>query len=110
MTKRKDQFENEEEMIQNILNHFDFQKCNEVMTLLNWKWFLGNYMGIPTIEDMKKSSVERLRNAIKGCKETRGLDIYCVSSGGFKASACKNRYGHITFIKLEFVLTEWDES
>lgn len=99
----------EEKMIGEIIQEFDFEKCHKAMTALNWGWFS---VGVPTIDMLKSSAIHRLRSAIDGVKDKEnGLSVnetYFSSSGGLKGSAWKNRYGHVTGIKLEFVLTEWD--
>ena len=96
-------------MIDEIIQEFDFERCYTAMNTLNWEWFSR---GIPTVEILKESAIERLRSAIKGVKDKENRlstnDVYFSSSGGLKGSAWKNRYGHVAGIKLEFVLTEWD--
>jgi hypothetical protein len=96
----------EESMIQEIIDNFDFGKCQEVMEMTNWVWIS---VGIPTVNHLIDSARQRLRNAINSCKdkEISHKTVYHVSSGGLKASAIKNRYGHIIWISLEFVLTDW---
>ena len=97
----------EEKMIQEVLEYFDFQKCRKVMLQLNWTW--GITGRVPTTEDLKVSAKERLKNAIKVAKESKNSNVtYFSSSGGLKGNAWVNRYGHIEGVKLEFVLTEWD--
>ena len=99
----------EEKMIDNVLEHFDFNKCVLTMSLLNWEWF---NRGVPTVEILKKSAAERLRSAMEGVKDKENRlsvnEAYFSSSGGLKGTAWKNRYGHVAGIKLEFVLTDWD--
>ena len=99
----------EEKMIDDVLRHFDFRKCRNAMESLNWEWFSR---GIPTVEMLKESAIERLRSAMKGVKDKENRlsvnESYFCSSGGLKGTAWKNRYGHVAGIKLEFVLTEWD--
>jgi hypothetical protein len=105
--KRSPKF-TKEKIVENILENFDFDKCRTVMDSLNWEWF---NTGVPTVDDLKKSAVERIESAINGLldKENRlsSTDYYFSSSGGFKATAWKNRYGHLESINLEFVLTDW---
>jgi len=77
-----------EKMIEDVLEHFDFDKCQYVMKQLNWQWF-GR--GIPTIDELKYSARQRLESAIAGAldrKDTLPLNSYYFSSSG--------------------VLTEWD--
>jgi len=99
----------EEKMINDVIEHFDFDRCFLTMTLLKWEWF-GR--GIPTIDMLKESAKERLRSAMKGVKDKENKlstnECYFSSSGGLKGTAWKNRYGHVAGIKLEFVLAEWD--
>jgi hypothetical protein len=52
-----------------------------------------------------------MQNAINGClgnRSCRPNETYMSSTGGFKAVAIKNKYNHLEFLKLEFVLTEWE--
>lgn len=97
-----------EKMIQDILDNFDFEKCHRVMKSLNWTWLRG----IPNVDDLKQSARSRLECAIEGVlnrKDTLPSNYYYFcSSGGLKATAWKNRYGHLEAINLEFVVTEWD--
>jgi hypothetical protein len=99
----------EEKMIDEIIQEFDFERCYNVMNTLNWQW-AGT--GIPNINMLKESAINRLRTAIKGVKDKENRisvnETYFSSSGGLKGTAWKNRYGHVVGIKLEFVLTEWD--
>lgn len=99
----------ENKMIDDIIENFDFFKCYGIMNVLNWQW-RGD--GVPTIEMLKSSAVNRLRSAIDGVKDKENKVAadceYHSSSGGLKATAWKNRYGHIEGVRLEFVLTEWD--
>jgi hypothetical protein len=98
-----------EKMIEDVLEHFDFDKCYLAMKALKWQWFS---VGIPSVEDLKYSARERLESAIKGATDKKDIlplnSYYVSSSGGLKATAWRNRYGHLDAINLEFVLTEWD--
>lgn len=97
-----------QKMIDEVIENFDFEKCHKTMTLLGWEW-LG---GVPTIERLKHAAVERLNSAIEGALDKKDIlplnSCYFCSSGGLKATAWRNRYFHLAFIRLEFVLTEWD--
>lgn len=96
-------------MIKEIIECFNFEKCHKVMVALDWGWW-GE--GTPSIERMKESATNRLNDAIEGVlnreNNTRSDVPYIVSSGGFKATAYKNRYGYLDFIKLEFVVADWE--
>ena len=99
----------EDKMIEEVIQNFDFVRCQRAMRLLNWEWF-GR--GIPTIPMLKEASINRLKSAMKGVKDKDNRlsvnESYFSSSGGLKGTAWKNRHGHVAGIKLEFVLTEWD--
>ena len=97
----------EDAMIQNILDNFDFEKCHQTMKFLNWKWGFENM--VPTVNMLRTSAVERLRDAMDYAKKAKcPKSTYFSSSGGFKGNAWINRYGQIEGIRLEFVLTDWD--
>ena len=98
----------EQELIDEVIENFNFEKCYLTMTLLNWTW--ANGLVVPTVEDLKTSALQRILSAINGSKENGRMtlnELYHSSSGGLKASVCKNRYDQITYINLEFVLTDW---
>jgi hypothetical protein len=95
----------EQKMVDEIIENFNFQRCYDVMKHLKWSWGLT---GVPSIEELKESAIERLERAIEYAKTKEVKDSCYVSSGGIKATAYKNRYGRIIALHLEFVLTEWN--
>jgi hypothetical protein len=99
----------EKNMVNEIIQEFNFERCYTAMNALNWQW-AGT--GIPSIDMLKESAIDRLMSAIEGVKNKENRlsanESYFCSSGGLKGTAWKNRYGHIAGIKLEFILTEWD--
>lgn len=98
-----------EKMIEDVLKNFDFGKCYLTMKALRW-WWHGR--GVPSLEELERSARQRLERAIEGVLDRKDRlplnSFYFSSSGGLKASAWRNRYGHLEAIKLEFVVTEWD--
>ena len=105
--KYRTPIDNEDYLIQEILDNFDFQKCRLAMISLNWKWAFDNTS--PSIERLKAVAVDRLKSAIEIAKKNRcPKSTFFCSSGGLKGSAWVNRFGHIEAIRLEFVLTDWD--
>ena len=103
----KTQLDGENKMIEEILENFDFTKCHDVMHKLRWTWGLDNR--VPDLQKLKDASVQRLRDAISIAKGgSSPHSTYFSWSGGLKATAWKNRYGHIEGLRLEFVLTDWD--
>ena len=101
----------EQELIDEVIENFNFKSCRKMMSLMNWEWDrYGRYI-IPTISDLIDAGRDRIGGAIEGIKNAGRMGLneaYSSSSGGLKATVYKNRYNQITFIKLEFVFTEWD--
>ena len=98
----------EEELIDKVLEQFNFTKCKLVMDHLRWGWGFNNR--VPTIQELKQSARDRINNAIEGIKSDKThsyRDSYICLSGGLKASVWKNRYGRICDVQLEFILTDW---
>lgn len=110
MEKRLTQEQKHDKMMNDIIENFNFMKCRMVMSFLGWTW--GFPPGrTPEIDEMKKTAKYLMEGAIKGCLESRSCrpgEAYMNSTGGFKAEAIKTKYNHLEFLKLEFVLTEWD--
>lgn len=80
------------------------------MELLNWRWGLQEFS--VTVEDLKKTANYLMDSAIKGCLESktcRPFETYYSATGGLKVSCMKDKFNQISYLQLEFVLTEWDE-
>ena len=101
--------EREQKMIDECLDYLDFEKVQKVMTFLDWKWGNIHITGgaeVPSIPEMRKSARRYLKMAIEG---SFGHPQYMTGSGGFMATAYRDRggYGGIECLHLEFVLTDW---
>jgi hypothetical protein len=105
MTKSEQKIES---MIQEIMENFEWNRCAYTMKMLNWTWGFNNL--VPQVEDLKNTAKYLIGSAIKGALESKDLrpdEVYLSSTGGLKASVTKNRYNHINYINLEFILTDW---
>jgi len=106
MSNRREQ--HVENMIEEIIENFNFKRCHTVMEQLEWEW---SFYGVPSVERLKESAKQRLKDVVQELsKKNNGLtsrDYYFSSSGGLKAMGWKNRYGHVAALQLEFVLSEW---
>ena len=81
--------------LDNIMDWFDFEKVHKTMRSLRWEW-LGTVEGITCLGEIRERARELLTNSIE--QETS------VGSGGFQVT-----YIPIEgFLKLEFVVSEWD--
>jgi hypothetical protein len=106
--KQKNYFHQINQMIDNIMDEFDFAKVHITMDYLGWKW-VGKHI---TIDDLKSKA----RMLLKGAAESR-LGEYkdehwelgiINGTGGFVATAwCDENKTKIIKLNLEFVLTEW---
>ena len=99
----------EQELINEVLQEFNFEKCKLTMDYLNWSW--GRTNGVPNIADLKESALDRIHSAIETIRKRENISYQhpsTCSSGGLKATVFVNKYGYITHVGLEFVLTEWD--
>lgn len=97
------------QMIDEIMDEFDFNRVQRTMDYLNWKW-----VGESVTVDMLKEEAKRL---LKGAAEARlgqykdthweqGIINGC---GGFQAMAfCNENKTKIIGLDLKFIVTEWD--
>ena len=99
------------EMIDNIIEHFEWKQVQEVMDYLDWQW-RGEYV---TIAMLKETAERLLRGAIDSrfgefIDESDEIGI-ANSTGGLEAKAwCDEDKTHIVRLELKFVLSSWDES
>jgi len=101
-----------EDMIDEIMEEFDFVKVERIMFHLNWRW-ASEYKRTPNIDELKEAAEERLRDAAESrlgnfIDEYHELGITS-ATGGFKATAwCNEAKTEITGLKLEFIVADWD--
>ena len=62
----------EAQMIDDVIENFDFLRCHYVMKFLNWRW-VHNDNKVPTINELKSAAKKRFESAISlSKKRTRG--------------------------------------
>ena len=88
----------ERDIIDDILDNFDFEKVHETMSLLGWCWNREEY-GVPSIIALRKEA-RKLMNSCLGHKE------FYTSCGGLHVQ--KETIDDIPFYRLMFVVTEGD--
>lgn len=91
---------------QDCLEHVNFQKIHSVMQHLDWKWFVGDGVAVPSMSKLVLFAQKQLDNAIDGFLEN-DCDDYLCYSGGFKASVQGFADGFCR-VTLEFVVSDWD--
>ncbi len=103
------------ELINEIIEEFDYIKVHECMVALNWKWssIVNRYYGgaavyeTPDVETMKQATIDNLYKIVETL-ENDPIDTteYYTSSGGFHYVAEKENK-NIVYINLSFVVTDW---
>jgi hypothetical protein len=101
-----------EDMIDEIMEEFDFVKVERIMFHLNWKWGGSDYR-IPNIDELREAAERLLRGAAEsrlGAYIDEHHEVGIISAtGGFKATAwCNEAKTEIAGLKLEFIVTDWD--
>ena len=98
-----------DQMIDNIMDEFDFIKVQITMDYLGWKW-----VGQPVSIDMLKAEARRLLRGAAFSRLHEFKDEHWEqgiqnSTGGFQAMAwCDEDKTKITMLDLKFILTGWD--
>lgn len=87
----------ESEIIEDILDEFDFGKAQQAMEALQWVWYDSD--GIPTLGQMRK----RARFLMKECMN---VPEFYTAAGGFHVF--KRTFDGLPFYRLLFVVSEWD--
>lgn len=92
----------ERQVIDEIMDFFEFDKVHKAMTALNWEW---RAIGVPEIYEIRKTArrmmYECYENAVKDKSSKR------LSSGGFYVF-CEFEEGIFTGIELSFILESFD--
>jgi hypothetical protein len=99
------------QMIDKILDEFNFAKVQNAMFALDWKW---SGIGVPTLDQLRNEAHRLLRGAANSrlyeFKHEHWLEGIQNSTGGFQAMAwCSEDKTKIVRLDLKFIVTEWDE-
>lgn len=86
----------QQELIDEILDQFDFQKVKEVMDALNWTWAIGTESHVPDIPELRKKAREMLWDSIRSKDRM-------ISGGGFVAEKEDD-----DTLELRFEVTAWN--
>ena len=98
-----------DQVIEEILENFDFDKVHKVMEALDWKWVGGGTQdGVPSVYRLIKKAEELLKDCVNEI-EHRNTNTLVLSTGGFKATCVKYDDGEIV-LELEFVLSNFNYS
>lgn len=92
-----------QELIDEILDNFDFYRVWNVMNLIEWKWTTSD--GVPHQSEIRRSARRLLSDAYICDIEHKRNSI--ISSGGLEASALFED-GTVEGLQLKFVLAECD--
>ena len=82
-----------QEMIDEAINGFDFEKVRKAMVALDWKWWHDGGMSVPEILEMKRVVFELISDIQNGFTEAR--------TGGFSVRYDK----HSRELSISFVVT-----
>ena len=99
------------QMIDNILDEFNFARVQNAMFTLDWKW-AG--IGVPTLDQLRNEAHRLLKGAVNSrldeFKDEHWLEGIQNSTGGFEAMAwCDENKTKIIRLELKFIVTSWDE-
>jgi len=98
-------------MVDDIMDEFDFEKVQRTMHALDWKW-ANTQMAVPSISELKDTARYLLIHVYNmrtdEYKETHPEVPVTCGTGGFRATALCNEDGVVDFLKLEFIVTEWE--
>ena len=94
------------EMIDDIMDNFDFSRVAKCMKALNWKWHdVDGSMDVPEEHNIRKST-RKLMNAVKDVCHHR---TFITGTGGFYVQCWYAPDSRILeAMELSFVVAEWD--
>jgi hypothetical protein len=87
--------EEQRKAVDNIMDWFDFEKVHKTMKALRWEW-IGAEEKIPCQGEIRERARQLLTDAIQS--------EMSIGSGGLQVTYVPDE----GFIKLEFVVSEWD--
>lgn len=79
---------NIQEIIDGIIEDFDFDRVHDVMEYMDWEWYeegISSKKYVPSIEKLKERATELLERAYNGYFEQGNSEQYSIQTGGFEA-------------------------
>ena len=100
---------NRSEAINDIVEHFNWDRVHKAMVALDWRWAsedVDDY-GVPTLGAIFKCAIDLLHRAYDGAEIHR--EDYMAGTGGFRAQAyVDSDTKEIIELKLAFELCSWE--
>ncbi len=95
-----------QEMIDNVMDWFDFERVRKVVKGLQWTWFgCEAEGGIPDIPHLREAARKKLNYVFDEYEKTG--EGWAVASGGFEARLTVAEDGSVGLF-LKFVVSNWD--
>jgi len=101
--KRMNRTIEKKELIQEVMQNFNFERVARVMQWLDWKWAVGNK--VPSEQELKSFVEKACEISYDNCLEYSTIGHYV--TGGFDIRAIMEDDSTIS-LSVKFVLTEWD--
>lgn len=100
-----------EQMMDSIMQNFEFERVSCVMEALDWRWGVTQGFEVPSQEKIKEFAYKLLKDAATQIQKENisPNSPFCLSSGGFKATAFKSKKGNVSNLRLDFIISEWEE-
>ena len=92
------------ELIDNIMDNFDFSRVAKTLLCLNWKWCMSVDNEVPHEYDIRKAARKLMNNIPDTCIKDR----YCTGTGGLQVNAWYENT-ELVLMELTFVVAEWRE-
>lgn len=88
----------QQQLIDEILDQFDFEKVKKVMDALNWTWAMGTKAHVPDTPELRKKAREMLWGLVRSRRQSRRI-----KAGGLVVE--KDDDGTL---ELRFEVTAWN--
>lgn len=101
----------QKELIDDIMDNFNFKKVQSTMKFLNWKWS-GSDGEVPSVVDIRRQARKLLVEVCELCLKQKNISPdtqVCVGTGGLLARAFRSECGKfVSNLELEFIIATWD--
>ena len=96
--------EKQQELIDEIMDEFDFRRVHKTMEFLNWHW---GGRGVPAGELRVPSLAELRKEARRMLKDCCLEGHYSTESGGLRAEYFAETVDEVEWMRLSFILADW---
>ena len=95
---------NEQKLLDEVMDWFDFHKVASVMKHLKWKWYFDGYDGVPEESDIRQAVRKQFTKLMH---ENHHQERFVCATAGFEYTVWRDKATYVDVLELKFIVSDW---